>query len=148
MGSPNAPLFVPPHLKSQVNHSTESQFWDESFEPAHDFLLLERIYEYKGAMHIPDSVVDKSQVTIVHAVGPGGRMPDGSFNIPVFKVGQRVFIKASAGIKFQQKGSDRHFILVHDSDVLGTFKTPPKVDVQSAVDAMAPLISGEASPEC
>jgi len=121
MSSSKGPLLVPDHVKHQVTHERESQFWDESFQPAHDFLLLERIYEYKGELHIPDSVVDKSQVTVVHAVGPGGRMPDGSFNIPAFKKGQRVFIKASAGIKFQQKDSKRYFVLVHDSDVLGTF---------------------------
>lgn len=148
MGSKNSPLFVPPHIKNQVTNEREEQFWDASFEPAHDFLLLERIYEYKGPMHIPDSVVSKSQITIVRAVGPGGRMPDGGFNIPVFKVGQRVFVKPTAGIKFQQKDDTRHFVLVHDSDILGTFPEKPKVDVQSAMDAMQPLISGEASPEC
>jgi co-chaperonin GroES (HSP10) len=121
MSSKSGPLFVPNHVKQQVTHERESQFWDESFQPAHDFLLLERIYEYKGELHIPDSVIDKSQVTVVHAVGKGGRMPDGSWNVPQFTVGQRVFIKSSAGIKFNQKDSKRHFILVHDSDILGFF---------------------------
>jgi co-chaperonin GroES (HSP10) len=126
MGSPPTTVITP----KSVQNFTEDRYWDTSFTPLHDFVLLEKIVEHVGMIVIPDSVIKNSQVTIVRKIGPGGRMPNGEVNFCSVQPGDKVYIKAGNYEKFETE-SKRTFFIVHDSAILGKFETPKEPEPQA-----------------
>lgn len=134
-GNPQQPaaLFVPNHVAQQreVNHSTVKDYFRlQGFEPTHDFILIETLYDYRPpedvTIEIPQDVKDRQQTSKVIAVGKGGRMPNGEMNKPCCEPGDLVWVaKGNYSVLKTDDAPGREFKLVHDSHIMGIFRQTP-----------------------
>lgn len=127
---PGSNLIVPKKVADErnVQNSTLKEYFRlEGFEPTHDFVLIETIFDYRPPedvkIAIPDAIKNQQQTSKVIAVGKGGRMPNGEMNYPCCEVGDLVFVaKGQYEVFKTEDAPGREFKLIHDSRILGIFR--------------------------
>lgn len=91
--------------------------------PLRDPILVKRLEEEEqriGGIIIPDTAKEKPMEGEVHAVGPGRRSEDGSYQKMELKIGDRILMSKYSGTEVKIDGVE--FLILREDDVLGVIE--------------------------
>lgn len=96
-----------------------------NIRPLHETVIVrqERVKPVTaGGIMLPEISQGKTREAIVVAVGPGKRMPDGSFQWPPVDVGERVLFKKNASLDKIMLDGEELIALKNPTDILGVWR--------------------------
>ena len=92
--------------------------------PLHDRILCTRAkaQDKIGSLHIPEMAKEQPAEFHVEAVGPGKRLPDGTYEKLAVTVGDHILAGKFAGVDIEVGGTA--YVILSEPDVLGILDKP------------------------